>query len=154
NSCYDYQGEAGSPGGVVLWVGTVKPLKRPELFLDLAQRLPHLRFRLIGGGAAGPAPFDALGRRAQALCTVEVTGFGPPADVERHFDGASILVNTSIGEGFPNTFLQAWARGIPTVSFFDTGASSGGRAVGRVTSDIEAMISAVDALTANAQAWR
>ena len=153
DSCYGHQGLPARRDGVVLWVGSVKPLKRPELFLDLVQRLPQLRFRLIGGPAGGSALFEALRARAAGLPNLEMTGFVPHADVERHFDGAALLVNTTVSEGFPNTFLQAWSRGIPTLSFFDAGVRVGGQPVGTVVPDLDAMAQAVQALLADEPRW-
>jgi glycosyltransferase involved in cell wall biosynthesis len=154
DSCYGHQGRPGRHGGEVLWVGGVKPIKRPEVFLDLVQRLPQCRFKLIGGpGVGAEAQFEALKARAASLPNLQVMGFVPHADVESHFDGASLLVSTAEKEGFPNTFLQAWSRGIPTVSFFDTGSRLGDEKVGVVVSDLEAMASAVQGLLADESLW-
>lgn len=144
----------GDAGGPVIWVGTVKPLKRPELFLDLAERLPQFRFRMVGGAAAGAAHFEALQRRASRLDNVEMIGFVPYVDIDRQFDGASILVNTSIVEGFPNTFLQAWSRGIPTVSFFDSGARVEGADVGVSVPNLDAMVHAVQTMKTDPRLWQ
>jgi glycosyltransferase involved in cell wall biosynthesis len=143
NSCYSNTGKPGDRGGVILWVGRVHPVKRPELFLDIAQRLPQYRFRLVGGSDVRAADFVALCNRARALGNVEMPGFVPYADVEPNFDGASLLVNTSVSEGFPNTFMQAWSRGIPTVSFFDPNVQINGVDVGTVVPDLDAMERAV-----------
>ncbi|MGE5116999.1 MAG: glycosyltransferase family 4 protein [Betaproteobacteria bacterium] len=155
-SCYAHRGAPAAHSGVVLWVASAKRHKQPHLFLELAAPLPQRRFRLVGGPAAGAAErryFDELQRRAAALTNVELTGFVPTADIERHFDGASLFVNTSLGEGFPNTFLQAWARGIPTVSFFDPQVELAGVPVGIVVSDLAAMRERVDALLADPARW-
>jgi glycosyltransferase involved in cell wall biosynthesis len=77
---------------------------------------------------------------------VQFLGFVPYNRIDEQFDGASIFVNTSESEGFPNTFLQAWARGIPTVSFVDAGARLDGRPVGRQVATLDEMADAVSGL--------
>jgi glycosyltransferase involved in cell wall biosynthesis len=107
----------------ILWVSTIRSLKQPELFLDLAESLPQYRFRMIGGPGDGElALFESVASRAAKIDNLQFLGFLPYEDVESQFDRADILVNTSSSEGFPNAFLQAWARGVPSVSFVDAGA--------------------------------
>jgi glycosyltransferase involved in cell wall biosynthesis len=110
-------------GDAVLWVGMMLPGKRPELLLELAKRLPHRRFVMVGGpGRSGAPVFDRIRKDAAHLANVEVTGFLPLAEVERRMAGARLLVNTSYYEGMPNTFLQAWAHGLPTLGTVDVAA--------------------------------
>lgn len=133
-SCYDIpaQSRAARPsprlashGDCVLWVAMIQPNKRPERFLELAARLPHRRFVMVGGPRPGcDALYEQIRARAAALPNVEFKGFQPLAQVEPWFDRARVLVNTSVFEGMPNTFLQAWARGVPTLATVDVGAPS------------------------------
>jgi glycosyltransferase involved in cell wall biosynthesis len=151
-SCYDHRGLPGRQEGVILWVANVKPHKRPELFVELARRLPAYQFRLVGGGSAGDE--QAIQSLAAHLPNLELTGFVPFAEVEPCFDGAAVFVNTSVGEGFPNTFLQSWSRGIPTVSFFDPDCAVEGRQVGIVVHTIDQMADALRRLKEEPDHWR
>ena len=154
-SCYDHAGTPSRPGGVILWVGTIKRIKSPELFIDLAQRCPNYRFRLVGGGAPEESKlFDCICRKAGTLPNVEMTGFVPLVEAEKHFDEGSLLVNTSEIEGLPNTFLQAWSRGMPTVSFFDPGARWREHKVGEVVSSLDDMASCVRSFMQDESRWR
>ena len=105
----------------VLWVSTLRRWKRPELFIDLAEILPNTKFVMVGGAASGEEAFyKQITKRAMSISNISFIGFVPFHEVGRYFDDASIVVNTSAPkEGFPNTFLQAWCRGIPVISFFD-----------------------------------
>lgn len=127
-SCYELPaGRSAQPRGDVLWVGTIHDYKQPEIFLDIAARLPQRRFVMVGGSAAPGERlrhgyYEKIQAAAARLPNVEFTGFLPLAEVERRFDRAAVLVNTSVYEGMPNTFMQAWARGVPTVATVDVGA--------------------------------
>ena len=123
-SCYQLPArrEVAGGGDCVLWVSTVRAGKRPELLLELAARLPHRRFVMVGGPDEGEgALYERVRRQAAGLANVQLTGFLPLAQVEPWFDRARVLVNTSTYEGMPNTFLQAWARGVPTLATVDVG---------------------------------
>lgn len=111
--------DSASAKDLVLWVGTVHAGKRPELLFELARKLPQRRFVMIGGPGPDAAFYEAMRARAAEVPNLEFKGFLPLAEVERWFDRACVLVNTSTYEGMPNVFLQAWARGVPTVATVD-----------------------------------
>jgi glycosyltransferase involved in cell wall biosynthesis len=122
---------------LILWVGMIHENKRPELFVELAARMPQLRFAMIGGPRPGAnaAHFERVRAAAAQLPNLQFKGFLPLEEVERWFDRARLLVNTSAYEGMPNTFLQAWARGVPTVATVDVGAP-----VQRTAEGIDALV--------------
>jgi glycosyltransferase involved in cell wall biosynthesis len=126
---------------LVLWVGAINETKRPELLLELAARLPQRRFVMIGGPRSAEARdyFERVRAQAATLPNVEFKGFLPLAEAEKWFDRARVVVNTSRYEGMPNTFMQAWARGVPTVATVDVGAP-----VHRVASTVEELARAIE----------
>lgn len=102
---------------IVLWVGTIKPeWKQPKLFLKLAKKIPDAKFQMVGGASANKQFYDKIKEEAERIPNLEFVGFVPYPDVNKYFENASILVNTSSVEGFSNTFLQAWVAHTPVVS--------------------------------------
>jgi len=127
----------------VLWVSTIKPNKRPEIFLQLARKLPDLSFKMVGGSSNGnnwEPYFCQIKEQAAGISNLEFVGFVPYEEIDRYFNTSRIFVNTSEYEGFPNTFLQSWVRGIPTVSFINPEAVIKGQQVGVVVNSIDKMI--------------
>ena len=104
----------------VLWVGTLDPdQKRPERFLQLAEALPDISFRMVGW-TGDEAYRERIIERAASLPNLTFEGFVPPDQIDSHYRDAVALVNTSEHEGFPNTFLEAWRFGVPVVSLHHT----------------------------------
>jgi glycosyltransferase involved in cell wall biosynthesis len=124
----------------VLWTSTIRKVKRPNLFLDLAEALPEIQFTMVGGSSDKEAVlYDQIAERASSMRNVNFVGFVPYAKVHEYFHAAKLFVNTSASEGFPNTFLQSWARGVPTISFVECGARWHGRPIGEIVSSIDDM---------------
>lgn len=100
----------------VLWCANFGSHKRPELFVELARQMQHtnLKFVMVGGHSDTTYVNTLLKDKPKNLTTTGQLSFD---EALTHFDKASILVNSSISEGFSNTYIQAWLRGVPVVVF-------------------------------------
>jgi glycosyltransferase involved in cell wall biosynthesis len=137
--------DAGA-AGTVLWLATFKPIKRPEWFAALARALPEHRF--VMAGVIPPPPdtrdaWQAVQAAARELPNLDVRGFVARERLSDLFREACLFVHTSPVEGFPNTMLEAWAHGLPTVSAVDPGDSVTREGLGAVVSSLDELIAAV-----------
>lgn len=96
-----------------LWVGKSSAPKRPDECIALARRLPDLPFRMILN-RADAALDDAIRRAAPA--NVDIVAAVPPDQMAQQYAAAFALLNTSLFEGMPNTFLEAGVQGTPVLS--------------------------------------
>src|SRR5690606_21694179 len=94
-----------------LWISNIRPIKRPEMFLDLAGELTDSRLHMAGGTQPGhEAQYAAVQNRARQYASLNFHGAIPYEETNRLLLRTRVLVSTSRSEGFPNTYLQAWAR--------------------------------------------
>ncbi len=107
-----------------IWVAFIRPVKQLELYLDLAQSLPSLRFAVVGGFDSQKADqCAALTKRMADLANVVYLGPRRAEDVIALISQSKMLVNTSSSEGFPISMLEAWSVGAPVASLIvDPGA--------------------------------
>jgi glycosyltransferase involved in cell wall biosynthesis len=106
---------------MALFVGRWDRRKRIERFFDLAQRFPDVRF--VAVGRAHDDAYDArLRTRYGSLSNVEMPGFLPrfgDSALSQAYEAAWVLVNTSVREGLPYTFLEAAAWDCAILSTVD-----------------------------------
>ena len=143
--------------GYILWAATVRPSKQPEVILEMARRLPQYPFVVVGGPDPGRREqqyYESIRDAAKPLPNVKFVGFVPFAEIDQYFNGARIFVNTSRYEGFPNTFLQAWARGLPSVGFVDTGSRQDGQPPYELVDDVSQATWKVDRLMRDDILWQ
>jgi glycosyltransferase involved in cell wall biosynthesis len=151
----DTRGEHGERDIHVLWLTNIRPHKRADLLLDLARRMPHVTFDMVGGPVNGfEAHFEATAAAARALPNVRFHGFVPYHETSPFYQRARLFVSTSEMEGFPNTFLQAWARGTPVVSYFDPDRVISRNGLGEAVSTPEEMQAAISRLLEDDAAWQ
>lgn len=101
---------------VILWVGRSAEVKRPELFIDLAEKTPTERFAMICQRATGDKKYEELVTRAGTLENLEFIERVAFDEIDSYFRRARVFVNTSSTEGFPNTFVQACKNAVPILS--------------------------------------
>jgi hypothetical protein len=142
----------------LLWVARCESVKRPMLFLDLAEALPGARCRMICSSQEAEL-WEGVRVRAEALPNVEFLDGVAYAEIQSHFDASKVLVNTSSHEGVPNTFIHAGRGGAAIASLevdpdgmfgvFRAGVLARGD-MGTLTDQLEALLADGVALAAAA----
>jgi glycosyltransferase involved in cell wall biosynthesis len=105
----------------VVWIANLKLWKRPDAFVRLAQALsdlPGVQFLMLGEaqGSHSDKWYQELMQSIAATPNLTYLGRRTQEEVDQYLARASIFVNTSVHEGFPNTFVQAWLRDAVVVS--------------------------------------
>jgi glycosyltransferase involved in cell wall biosynthesis len=106
------------PREAFLWIGSLTDVKDPHSFLALVECLPDVRFWMVSHTHATRWRHLATEVRARAtrLPNLELLPRLPREELFDLYSRSIAFVNTSRFEGFPNTFLEAWANGTPVVS--------------------------------------
>ncbi len=102
----------------VCFLGRFDREKCPEAFFGLAEAFPEVRF--VAAGAAHDRRRDGeLRRRYSGVRNLELPGFLLGAEKERLLSESRVLVNTSVSECLPVSFLEAAAHGCAILSPHD-----------------------------------
>jgi len=129
------------------WLATYKPVKRPEWFTRFAERHPEIPCRMAGVIPVPPLS-DRCWQEARAVAArcpnLEVLPTVPHERVGEFLRGATLFAHSSSAEGLPNTFLEAWSHGLPTVTSFDPDGVIESAGLGACRTDYESWEAALE----------
>lgn len=138
-----------------LWVGNIQRLKRPDRVLELAERLPEAKIHMVGAPLPGQeALFREVREAAAAKTNLVFHGRMSYRDTNDLYGRAKVLVNTSDIEGFPNSYLQAWIRGVPVVTLIDPDRVIERQGLGVAVRSPAQFAEAIRRLLAEPAAWK
>jgi len=134
----------------VAWVGVMRKVKRPDLLIEIARKMPHITFVVCGGPTTHGTPSgfsEGIMKELRALHNVQCLGHVPPEKTLQIIAEAAILLSTSDGEGFPSVFLEAWSLGTPVVSLqIDPDGVIQEKKLGHVSGSVEKAIEDIQSL--------
>ncbi len=103
----------------ILWIGNLKHLKQPEIFVALAEKIASqgsIELTMIGAAFADRVMQEKFERSVNTIDGLRYLGLLEQEEVNQELAATHLLVNTSVYEGFSNTFIQAWMHCVPVVS--------------------------------------
>ena len=101
----------------IIWIGNARPVKQLEVYLKLAQSLEttQLQFHIIGKIPENTYGYS-LQKSVSSAKNIVYHGSQDNEFVNSMLLDSALLVNTSVSEGFSNTFIQAWMCGTPVLA--------------------------------------
>lgn len=101
----------------IIFVGRVESVKRGWIFCEIAKQMPQYEFFLLGKTSRDIEKNKAtLSSYNEGISNLHFTGHVEGEIKNQYIKDAKILVNTSIHEGLPVTFLEAMSYGTLLVS--------------------------------------
>ena len=134
----------------VAWVGMLGKFKRPDLLIEIARRLPSVRFVVCGGPLrfmSPPGYSEQILSELTTIPNIDYLGQVPPETALQVIAEASIFLSTSDEEGFPSVFLEALSAGTPVVTLkIDPDRMIERFGLGSVSHDIEGAMDDITSL--------
>lgn len=131
-----------------IWVSNLSPVKQADWFLRLAEKLPQFKFAIVGGSRSKKY-YNEIKEGAENIPNLVFLGQRSFLETTNLISGSKILTCTSEHEGFPNTFLQAWAMSKPVVSTVDPNHVISTNNLGRFVENEDELCKAVNLLIEN-----
>lgn len=103
----------------IIWIGRISPEKRVEWMLDVAETCTRTRFTIIGAPNQASAYARQAVERAAGMPNVSLAGRVCYDEMAAYYHSADYLCCTSVFEGFPNIYLEAWSVGVPVITTID-----------------------------------
>jgi glycosyltransferase involved in cell wall biosynthesis len=101
---------------IILWVGRADYWKRPINFIQLAKTLPNEKLVMICRKGINNKLFENIKIKAEKQKNIQFLEAVPIEEISTYFNKAKLFVNTSVAEGFPNTFIQSGLARTPILS--------------------------------------
>src|SRR3989344_1291491 len=105
-----------TPSSSILWVGSSRHVKRPDLLFTLARSLPQYRFTMILSRSGDIGIFRWSEEMARSISNIDFLGELSFNDVRARIANSTLVIGTSDYEGFPNIYVLAALSGVPVVS--------------------------------------
>lgn len=103
---------------MVCFLARWDPQKRVELFLEMARRFSEVKFVAMGR-SHDPHTDSQMRRRYRGLQNLEMPGFVSETEKSKILERSWVLMNTSVREALPISFLEALAHETPVISALD-----------------------------------
>jgi glycosyltransferase involved in cell wall biosynthesis len=98
----------------VLFTGSLRPFKQPQLLLEAAVRLPDADFVIVGEGLMAGELKARIER--EKLSNVTLVGLLAAEPLKQQYQQADIFLFPSQWEGSPKVLLEAAACGLPVIA--------------------------------------
>ena len=133
------------------WVSNIKPIKRPELFVELARRLIDVDIDFIMIGSIQDESYKWLLDKKFLPDNLYYLGPKTIEQVNGILNKTIALCHTCEPEGFSNNFIQAWLQSKPVISYeFDPGGLIRSQKLGFVSdSDMDIFVKDVKSIITN-----